>query len=472
MLVASAGLVTSLVLQHTSDRQQRDAVAKILPIVDTGFVTCVLGGPVADAELGPKLLAQEMSGALTASKVRACGELAVQKLAPFEGLRHELRPKLDTFWDDGLIAEEDDFGVCARLELVRTAANDLGVAVPPPSCPVKIETLEPVETKLPVPTVEHDLGDKVVLDEESDMGRHVVHWTSDGTHWSTSEPITSYLDLVVESGGIFAHADGRVVVLSGEHWSQGLAVPRDAGWAIDHRRTDSGWTLLWQLTGDDALVWRLDPMMSKVLATTAIPGLHKKWTNDAHPLGAIAADGTVGALRLRRTGDAIEIEAHVVHPDGKVDAPRVTRLPARGEIETETCHAPGATYLAIKGAGTVVTRDGGVTFTVLRGGDGVFPVAIACSDQHLVAAGDGRLMICDQAECRSQVTPHRSGQSYTTRVAMRGESARILVTDLDLTALFRVDPGSTAPAFVRAWRWSNIDIPALVRAEDTWFVMQ
>jgi hypothetical protein len=475
MLLASAGLVVSLVLQRRSDSSRAAAVAKILDIVDKGYTTCVLGGPVSDAELGTKLLEQEMTGVLTASKVKACGELAWDKLAPFEGVRHDNRPRLDTFWDGTFYnSEEDDFGVCSHLELVRMAATDNGVAAPPPPCAVKLDVLEPVQSKLPVMTSAHALGDTLVLDEhgfDDDVGRHVVRRTTDGASWTTSEPLSSYEDLEVSAGGVWGYGKGHLAVLDGGHWAQGMAFPAGASRTAASARTDSGWTLLWRMDNDDALVWRLDPAMTKLLAATPIPALHKKFTFDAG-LGTVAADGTTGALLLRRTPDAVEIEAHVVHPDGKVDAPRVTRLPSRGtEISKIACDTRGTTYLAIEGAGTVVTSDGGATFTVLRGGDALFPAAYACSEHHLLASANGHLMLCDHTDCKTQVTPHRSGQTFTTRLAMHGESARILVDDQDTLALFRADPGA-AVTFVKAWRWSGIDIPALVRAEDTWFFMQ
>jgi hypothetical protein len=473
MLLASAGLVVSFVLQRRSERNRAAAVAKILDIVDKGYTTCVLGGPVSDAELGTKLLEQEMTGVLTASKVKACGELAWDKLAPFEGVRHENRPRLDTFWDGSFYnSEEDDFGVCSHLELIRGAANDLGVAVPPPHCAVELAELEPVRSQIHEYTLLHHVGDDAVLDEEGDAGQHVALRTTTGKSWTTSDRIQSNQDLQVSTGGIWAYGDGHVAVLDGERWRPRAAYPKGSARVVSYRKTAAGWTMLWWMENDGALVWRLDPMMSKVLSTTAIPALNKRWTTDAKPLGTVAADGTATALLLRRTPDAVEIEADVAHPDGTVDAPRITRLPSRGTvIETDMCHALGATYLAIDGVGTVVTLDGGVTFTVLRGGDAVFPAASACSDQQLIAAGNGHLMICDQAECKSQVTPHRSGKTFSTRVAMHGESARILVTDENITALFRADPGG-AVTFEKAWRWSGIDIPALVRAEDTWFFMQ
>jgi hypothetical protein len=471
MLLASAGLVIALVLQRKSDSHQHDAVRQILPIVDSGYVACVLGQPVPDAELGPKLLEAEMTGALTVSKVRACGELAVQKLAPFEKLRHELHPKLDTFWELD-VTGEDDFGVCEHLELIRGAANDLGVAVPAPHCAVELAELEPVRSQIHELTMFHHVGDDAVLDEEGDGGQHFALRTTNGKSWITSNRINSNEDLQVSKGGIWVYGDGHVALLDGERWRQGAAYPKGSARVVSYRKTAAGWTMLWWMDNDSALVWRLDPMMAKVLSTTPIPALNKRWTSDTRPLGTVAADGTATALLLRRTPDAVEIEADVVHPDGTVDPPRVTRLPSHGtEIETDLCQALGATYLAIDGVGTVVTHDGGVTFTVLHGGDAVFPAASACSDQQLIAAGNGHLMICDQAKCTTQVTPHRSGKSFSTRVAMHGESARILVTDQDITALFRADPGA-AVTFDKAWRWSGVAIPALVRAEDTWFFMQ
>jgi hypothetical protein len=478
VLVASAALVTSFVLQRKYDSDQRDAVRQILSIVDTGYVACVLGAPVRDSELGPKLLEAEMTGALTVSRVRACGELAEQKLAPLEGLRREMKPRLDTFWDTTYFnTQEHDFGVCFHLERMRSAAGALGVAALPPQCAVKLETLEPVQSQLSVKTIEHDLGDALVLDEPMGSfgdGRRIVRRTKDGTTWTTSEPVTTLHDLEVSAGGVWAYVDGHIALLDGERWTQGVAFPTDASRAVDYLRTDSGWTLLWPTT-HDALVWRLDPTMTKVLAATPIPALHEKRTGEAI-LGTVAADGTTGALLLRRTPEAVEIEAHVMHPDGKVDAPRITRLPSRGavqawEVSTATCRVRGVSYIAIKNAGTVVTRDGGVTFTVLRGGDAMFPAAIACSDQRLLATGNGHLLVCDHAECRSQRIPHRSGREFTTQLAMEGESARILVTDADRTAVFRVDPGSADPVFVRAWRWNGVDIPALVRADGAWFFM-
>lgn len=297
--------------------RRAEAIANAVQILDREYQTCALGTPTRDEQLGQLATVAELTGHLTAPRVRACMARAKTELGALiiqRGQDHTLdkfsRAADDI--DDG-ITSRDGLGLCEQISRVRKIARDLGMKGGEPDCTSNFETLDPTfEGSEDAPSaVAH--GSELLIDfRHKGTSTHVLRRTLDGVSWMEAAPLNGW-PLVISRGGVFSASRAEAVshyqVLEGLTWHSGAS--RLPGRPQRARHTRTGWTLI--NDDDDGLtVVRLDDRMDHILEVTPLPALKDLQSYPVEMFGFVDAESNAIAIRLAASADHVDFVAHRV----------------------------------------------------------------------------------------------------------------------------------------------------------------
>ena len=470
--VAVVAVIVSVMTTRGAKRHREAAVRQLLGVLDHDYEQCILGA-AGSAELGKRIEIAGLTGQLTYERARACGELAYAARDKLTPLRDD-EPDLSAFWNDDAInpGSPPGFGVCDHIEKARSLAEGFGVKSPPPGC---VEAFKPLAA-----TVEGDQkaqrmivtdGELVeeLLDTDLPSERYSVRRTREGTSWKTSPPLITTLPLVITKTAVLGvkrnEQVARYALLDGDSWHVGAKLA-DGGRTVQARRVGSGWTLLdeWD---DSPYVVRLDDKLDRVIATTAIPALHGRWTWDAPRVGMIDDDGSVVAFAVKSDKRHVDLEAHRVPPGGTAMLSTEMKFDGvRPDAQAFRC----LSYLVVPGV-AVVGPDGSL-FKALPGGDRVEATRVDCTADHLFAAGAHTFSSCDHDRCVTAPLPAMARESFKLDVSAHGQAARVLLLYREYAVMLDADPATAKLTFAKAWTWDTyLAFGAAFLIEGTWFTL-
>jgi hypothetical protein len=475
-LFVAAGIGAVVGTELRLRKRRAEAIANAVQILDREYQTCTLGTPARDAQLGQLAMVAELTGHLTASRVRACMARATADLGALNIARGDDHT-LDAFSratddiSDGFTSP-DGLGLCEQISRVRRIARDLGTKGVAPDCASHFATLAPTFEVSEGASTTVVQGRELLIDVTlPGTNTHVLRRTLDGVSWTEAAPLNGW-SLDISRGGVFAASRDEAVahyqVLEGLTWHAGTSVhgrPRRA------RHTRTGWTLI-NDDGDGVTVMRLDDRMDHILETTPIPALRDPRTYPVKRVGFIDAEGNAIAIRVAGSADHVDFEAHRVAVGGKPTLVTSLKLADHKDLEhASTCQTETTMYVVIDGVGVVASSDGGLSFKTLANSGGVDARRVACVDDRLYTASVHGVTTCDRARCSTRPLPVMRKGPLRMDLELRDHKPQLLVTTNGFAMLFDLPVDSAELTLVSEWSWHDFSTVASVRIDGTWFVL-